>query len=200
MNGGEARLSLSEGGIREPLRARLLTRVVTHAPPSSGTASAVLVPLFARDGEVRLWFVRRAATLRKHSGQVAFPGGKNDAQDASMLATALREAEEEIALPRASVDVLGRLDDLVTGTGFTISPFVAWITEPFTPEPNPSEVARVFDAPLEAFFEKARGIPPFHGHTIDGELVWGATAKIMRDLVAVLRELGAPSDAAALTS
>jgi 8-oxo-dGTP pyrophosphatase MutT (NUDIX family) len=191
MNARDVQGPLTEEAIREPLRAWLLARVVTHAPPSSGTASAVLVPLFVRDGQVRLWFVRRAATLRKHSGQVAFPGGKTDAQDASLLATALREAEEEIGLPRVSVDVLGRLDDLVTGTGFTISPFIAWVTEPFTPEPNPSEVDRVFDAPLEAFFENARGIPPFHGHTVDGELVWGATAKIVRDLVGVVRELGA---------
>jgi 8-oxo-dGTP pyrophosphatase MutT (NUDIX family) len=190
MNAREASGPFSEEALREPLRTRLLARVVTHAPPSSGTASAVLVPLFAREGEAHLWFVRRAASLRKHSGQVAFPGGKTDAQDASMLATALREAEEEIGLPRASVDVLGRLDDLVTGTGFTISPFVAWIDAPFTPEPSPAEVDRVFDAPLRAFFEKARGIPPFHGHTVDGELVWGATAKIVRDLVALVREIG----------
>jgi len=181
--------SLSEAAIRGPLRKALATRVVAHAPPASGTPSAVLIPLFAKGDETYLWLVRRSASLRKHSGQVAFPGGKTDATDPSGLATALRESSEEIALPPSSVDVLGQLDDLVTGTGFTISPFVAWVAEPFTPRPNPEEVSRVFDAPLRAFFESARGIPPFHGHTVDGELVWGATGKIMRDLVGILRDI-----------
>ncbi len=183
----------SEQAIREPLRARLSARQVVLAPAASGTASAVLVPLFEREGEAHVWLVRRAASLRKHSGQVAFPGGKRDATDASGRATALREAHEEIGLPPSSVDVLGQLDDLVTGTGYTIAPFVGWVVAPFTPRPNPGEVARVFDAPLRAFFDKPRGIPPFHGHRIDGELVWGATAKIIRDLVALLRELGPTS-------
>jgi 8-oxo-dGTP pyrophosphatase MutT (NUDIX family) len=182
--------ALSEQAVREPLRARLARRQVTLAPASSGTASAVLVPLFERRGEARLWFVRRAVDGGKHSGQVAFPGGKVDPADESTLATALREAEEEIGLPPESVDVLGRLDDLVTITGFSISPFVAWIVTPFTPQPSPAEVARVFDAPLRSFFERAQGVPPFHGHTVDGEFVWGATGRIVRDLVDVLRDAG----------
>jgi 8-oxo-dGTP pyrophosphatase MutT (NUDIX family) len=190
MSVGAAPRDLSEKAVREPLRARLAIREIARAPSSSGTASAVLVPLFAHssDEEARLWLVRRAATLRKHGGQIAFPGGKRDVSDASGLAAALREAEEEIGLSSSKVDVLGQLDDLVTGTGFTISPFVAWIAAPFTPRPNEAEVARVFDAPLRAFFERAGGVPPFHGHTIEGELVWGATGKILRDLVGVLRE------------
>ena len=81
-------------------------------------------------------------------------------------ATALREAHEEIGLLPSSVDVLGRLDDLVTGTGFTIAPFVGWIDGPFEPVANEAEVARVFAVPLLTFFDKARGIPPFHGHTV----------------------------------
>lgn len=152
----------------------------------------MLIPLFARNDETHVWLVRRAAGLRKHSGQVALPGGKVDTSDASRLATALREAEEEIGLHRDSVDILGRLDDLVTVTGFTISPFVGWVSGPFTPRPNPEEVGRVFDAPLSTFFVRARGIPPFHGHAVDGELVWGATGKILRDLVAILRDVSGP--------
>ncbi len=179
--------ALTEATLREPLRALLSARTVVRAPPSSGAASAVLVPLFERDGDVYVWLVRRSDRLRKHSGQVAFPGGKTDAGDASGRATALREAEEEVGLRAAAVDVLGQLDDLVTGTGFTISPFVGWVAGPFTPRPNPDEVARVFRAPLRAFFARPSGIPPFHGYTIDGEFVWGATAKIARDLVKILR-------------
>ncbi len=179
---------LSELSVREPLRGHLATRAPRLASPKSGTASAVLIALFAREGDTHVWLVRRSEGLRRHSGQVALPGGKRDLTDTSGLHTALREAEEEIGLPATSLDVLGQLDDLVTGTGFTISPFVAWVTKPFTPRPNVDEVARVFDVPLRVFFEKARGIPPFHGYSVEGELVWGATGKILRDLVAVLRE------------
>jgi 8-oxo-dGTP pyrophosphatase MutT (NUDIX family) len=145
-----------------------------------------LIPLFEEGNEVRLWLVRRASTLRRHSGQVAFPGGKSDPLEAPRE-TALREAHEEIGLTATAVDVLGRLDDLVTGTGFTIAPFVGWLREPFTPVPSQAEVARVFSVPLAAFMAKPRGIPPFHGYDVDGERVWGATGKILRDLLAVLR-------------
>jgi 8-oxo-dGTP pyrophosphatase MutT (NUDIX family) len=188
--GAPERLSILEGeALREPLRAALGARTVMHAPLSSSTASAVLVPLVVRDGEAHVWLVRRASTLRRHSGQVAFPGGKKDATDESTRFTALREAHEEIGLPGDDVDVLGRLDDLVTGTGFTISPFVGWVATAFTPIANTAEVARVFAAPLRTFFAPRHGIPPFRGHTVDGELVWGATGKMLRDLVAVVRTI-----------
>jgi 8-oxo-dGTP pyrophosphatase MutT (NUDIX family) len=120
---------------------------------------------------------------------VAFPGGKRDDTDESTRVTALREAHEEIGLLAEDVDVLGRLDVLVTGTGFTISPFVGWVARPFTPVANAAEVARVFAAPLRAFFERRHGIPPFRGHTVHGELVWGATGKMLRDLVTVVRTI-----------
>jgi 8-oxo-dGTP pyrophosphatase MutT (NUDIX family) len=178
---------LSSDALREPLRRMLAARPVVRVAASSGTASAVLVPLVHRAGEVHVWLVRRSSGLRRHSGQVAFPGGKMDPTDDGMLATALREAHEEIGLAPVLVDVLGRLDDLVTGTGFTVSPFVGWIDAPFTPVANAAEVARVFAVPLRVFFGDAEGVPPFHGHTVDGELVWGATGKILRDLVALVR-------------
>jgi 8-oxo-dGTP pyrophosphatase MutT (NUDIX family) len=178
---------LTEATIREPLRAVLAARVVMRAPPASGTASAVLVPLFERNGEAHVWLMLRAEGLRKHGGQVAFPGGKTDPGDASGRDAGVREAYEEIGLPEASIDVLGQLDDLVSGTGFTISPFVAWVTDAFTPTPNPTEVAKVFAAPLRTFFEHPRGLAPFQGHAVEGQFVWGATAKILRDLVQLLR-------------
>jgi 8-oxo-dGTP pyrophosphatase MutT (NUDIX family) len=159
----------------------------TEAP--SGTASAVLVPLFERDGEAQVWLARRPTSMRSHAGQVAFPGGKRDAGDRSLLDTALREAHEELGIERASVDVLGPLDSVVTSTGFTISPWVGWLAPDVEVKPNPSEVARAFAAPLRTFFDEPRGVVPRHGWTVDAELVWGATAAIVRDLVGVLREL-----------
>jgi 8-oxo-dGTP pyrophosphatase MutT (NUDIX family) len=180
---------LTEAVLREPLRARLATRTMVRAPKGAGKASAVLVPLFERDGAVQVWLLRRAATLRQHSGQVAFPGGKRDPEDDSLLTTALREAEEEIGLARAHVDILGQLDDYLTITGFTITPFVGWVRPDLALAANADEVARVFAAPVGAFFEAPTGIFPRHGYRIDGELVWGATAAIARGLGGIIREM-----------
>jgi 8-oxo-dGTP pyrophosphatase MutT (NUDIX family) len=181
---------LSESGLREPLRRVLGGRAARQPPANAGTAAAVLVPLFERDGETHVWLVRRPSSMRSHAGQVAFPGGKLDAGDESLLHAALREAHEELGIERASVDVLGALDGMFTGTGFTIAPWVGWLAPGVEVKPNPSEVARAFVAPLRAFFDEPRGAFPRRGWTIDGELVWGATAAIVRGFVAILREMG----------
>jgi 8-oxo-dGTP pyrophosphatase MutT (NUDIX family) len=187
--------ALTEASLREPLREHLARRTRVRAPTGAGKASAVLIPLFERDGEVHTWLVRRAQGLRSHSGQVAFPGGKRDADDDSLLTTALREAEEEVALARAEADVLGALDDLVTITGYTITPFVAWVRADVPLVPNAGEVARVFAAPMRAFFAEPVGTFPRIGWRVDGELVWGATAAIVTGLVAIARELAVMREA-----
>jgi 8-oxo-dGTP pyrophosphatase MutT (NUDIX family) len=172
---------LTEGTLREPLRRTLASRAPLRLPLGATTAAAVLLPLFEKDGEAHLWFVRRPASMRSHAGQVAFPGGKSDAGDDSLLVTALREAEEELGIARAHVDVLGVLDDTLTITGFTITPWVGWLAQGTQVQPNPSEVARAFAAPLRAFLEAPSGVPPKRGWIVDGELVWGATAAIVED-------------------
>ncbi|HEY6459987.1 MAG TPA: CoA pyrophosphatase [Polyangiaceae bacterium] len=179
---------LDEASLREPLR-RFLEARAPRRLPKGGTAAAVLVPLFARDGEAHLWLARRPQTMRSHAGQVAFPGGKSERDDGSLLDTALRETHEELGIERRQVDVLGALDDVFTITGFTISPWVGWVAPDAEPRGNPSEVARVFAAPLRAFFEEPAGVLPYRGWTVDGELVWGATAAIVRGFVTILREL-----------
>src|SRR5437667_5720121 len=87
--------------------------------------SSVLVPLFLKDGEYHMLFTRRTDHLRNHPGQISFPGGRRDETDASLLETALREAEEELGLMRGDVKVLGELDDMFTATQYRITPFVA---------------------------------------------------------------------------
>jgi 8-oxo-dGTP pyrophosphatase MutT (NUDIX family) len=181
---------LTEARLREPLRRALAAREPKKLAPSSAKPAAVLVPLFEQDGEAHLWLVRRPGTMRSHAGQVAFPGGKTDLADGSPQVTALREADEELGIPRESVDVLGPLDEMHTITGYTISPFVGWLAPGVEIKPNPGEVARAFAAPLRMFLEPQRGYLPWRGWTIDGELVWGATAAIVRGFVAILRELG----------
>ena len=110
----------------------------------------MLVPLFERDGEARLVLTRRPDTMANHRGEIAFPGGKIDPRlDASPRDAALREAEEEIGLPRDAVDVIGELDTMHTVSGpFLIAPFVGLIEVPPVLVPDPREVERVFDVPL----------------------------------------------------
>lgn len=180
---------LSTDALREPLRRVLGGRSPRRLPVGATKSAAVLAPLFERAGEVHVWLVRRPQSMRSHAGQVAFPGGKADPSDASPMATALREAQEELGIAPSDVDVLGPLDDINTVTGFTVSPWVGWVRSDVAIVPNPHEVERAFAAPLRAFFAEQTGVWPRHGWKIDGELVWGATAAIVRDFVSILRGL-----------
>jgi 8-oxo-dGTP pyrophosphatase MutT (NUDIX family) len=182
----------------QPLKERIRAALASHTPERKDagtlTRASVLVPLFAEhaDGQAAVWLVRRSDGLRTHSGQVALPGGKRDVSDATPLATALREAEEEIGLDPQSVDVLGALDDHVSGTGFVISPYVGWISTPFEPKPLPGEVARAFAVPLSVFrgepsmlhlYDAQNTLRSVASFEVGGETVWGITAAILRDLV-----------------
>lgn len=166
-------------------------------------AAAVLMPLVMRD-ELMLLLTLRATTLTSHSGQVALPGGRTDAADIDAVDTALREAYEEVGLPRAHVEVLGSLPVYVTGTAYSITPVVALVTPGFTLLPNPAEVADVFEVPLAYLMNPAnhrRHAVEFDGVTREwlsmpyldktvvqenGELaerfIWGATAGMLRNL------------------
>jgi 8-oxo-dGTP pyrophosphatase MutT (NUDIX family) len=180
--------------------ARALGRVLSEREPRRlglpGVAkAAVLVSLFEADGEVRVWLLRRPAGLRTHAGQVALPGGKKDPSDATLVETALREAEEEIGLPPSAVRVLGVADEHVTVTRYSVTPVVGWLSAPFVPTPNPAEAARVFSAPFATFRDEGliRAIPfeavrrLVRSYEVDGEVVWGATAAILGSIARLVR-------------
>lgn len=165
--------------------------------------AAVLVPLVMR-GELMLLLTQRAATLSTHAGQIALPGGRTDDTDVDAVETALREAEEEIALPRSHVEVLGNLPTYVTGTAFVITPVVALVRPGFTLTPNLGEVAEVFEVPLKYLMNPAHhrrhefefdGVMrqwlsmPYRHDAGDGReagtqerFIWGATAGMLRNL------------------
>jgi 8-oxo-dGTP pyrophosphatase MutT (NUDIX family) len=166
------------------------------------TRAAVLVPLVPVDDGVHLLYTRRAATLPSHQGQVAFPGGTHDAtRDATVVATALREAHEEIGLRPADVRVLGVLDDIETMTSrFVITPVVGLTPHSYAWTPCPREVDHIFTVPLvdllapdaerrETWDFGGRPVPIDH-FPVAGQVIWGATYRITRNLLdLVVKEL-----------
>ncbi|KFK91812.1 MULTISPECIES: CoA pyrophosphatase [unclassified Serratia (in: enterobacteria)] len=153
--------------------------------------AAVLIPIINRP-EPTLLLTRRADSLRKHAGQVAFPGGKADAEDGSSIATALREAQEEVAIPTQAVHVLGQLAPLDSNTGFQVTPVVGLLPPDIEFYANAEEVAEVFEMPLHEALTLSRYYPldihrNGHSHRLylswyQSQFVWGLTAAIIRRL------------------
>ncbi len=181
-----------------PLDAARLRGVLAHrAEPPADPAlarAAVLVPLYDQPSGVLL--TRRAAGLRRHAGQVAFPGGRIDPGDASAEAAALREAQEEIGLHASDVAVLGRLPALVTGTGFHVTPVVGLVAGRPILCPRASEVASIFWLPMDVLRDPRAPCKQtaqllgtareFWVWPHEQEYIWGATAAILVELAAAL--------------
>jgi 8-oxo-dGTP pyrophosphatase MutT (NUDIX family) len=154
--------------------------------------AAVLVPIVDHPAGATVILTRRSDALRKHSGQVAFPGGSIDPEDASPEAAALRESREEIGLDGAFVETLGRLPAYRTTTGFRITPVLGIVSPGFALTPDPVEVADVFEVPLAFLMDAAnhrRESRLFQGHErfyysmpFGGQIIWGVTAGIVRAL------------------
>lgn len=155
------------------------------------TDAAVLVPLYVDQGELHAVLTERRQELRRHAGEVSFPGGRQDAVDPDLQATALREAEEEIGLPSAAVEVVGALRPTPTiATGYAIYPFVGVIEPGMTWTLSALEVARVLELSLRELrggYKRRRlirrGIPILTDtYTVGEHFIWGATARILGDL------------------
>ena len=174
------------------LRDLLLTPDQAQALDAHGrTEAAVLVPMHGWPDRPGLVFTERRQDLRRHPGEISFPGGRRDPGEA-LLDTALREAEEEIGLPRGNVEIAGALPPIGTFvTGYKVHPFVGLIEEGLRFEPNPAEVESVLVASLEelrAGYDKRRlvrrGVPIKTDSYLVGEaLIWGATARILGELL-----------------
>lgn len=160
--------------------------------------AAVLIGVVARPAGAAVILTERTAHLRSHSGQVAFPGGKIDATDASPAAAALREAEEEIGLAASFIEPLGYLDPYSTGTGYRIVPVVALVSPGFTLQPNPGEVADVFEVPLSFLLEPRNYVRhtrawqgrerAYYAVPYNERYIWGATAGMIRNLWRLMYE------------
>lgn len=160
-------------------------------PALQNRPAAVLVPIVAHIRPTLL-FTQRTPHLAAHPGQISFPGGKIDEADADAVATALREAEEEIGLAASHVEPIGFLDAYHTGTGFRITPVVAMVTPGFALNLNASEVAEAFEVPLSFFFDvqnyrtdmrtiggKSRS---YYAIPYGERYIWGATAGILNNM------------------
>jgi 8-oxo-dGTP pyrophosphatase MutT (NUDIX family) len=154
--------------------------------------AAVLVPLFVREGALHAVFIRRGDELRLHPGEISFPGGRREASDTDLVATALREAEEEVGLPAADVDVVGALPPKPTVvTNYRVHPFVGLIEPGREWRVSAREVDAVLELPLDELRRGARqerlerrGIAlRTQVHVAGGHLIWGATARILGDLL-----------------
>jgi len=186
------------------LAARL--RALGEGPPSSDydlnpdlrpqgrtlRAAAVLIALVDGRAGPELFLTKRASGLKHHPGQIAFPGGKVDRGDTDVVAAALREAEEEIALPADAVDVLSTMPAHETVTGFKVSPVLGWIRHPFVPVPERGEVEEVFTVPFSHVANRDnyivesrfyRGVQrQFFTVPYGPYYIWGATARILHML------------------
>ena len=172
-----------------------------HAPSKTFDApglelkeAAVLAPLFWRAGEPWAYLTRRPLTLRKHPGQISFPGGGREAGDMTPLHTALRETREELGILPESVEVLGLLGAMPTITSFWVTPFVGVIPEDVKLEPNPIEIDEVIAAPLWRLRREKR-----HLYQADRDVfvwddarhvVWGATWRMLGQLVEHVEAIG----------
>ncbi|MBM3649116.1 MAG: CoA pyrophosphatase [Alphaproteobacteria bacterium] len=180
---------------RPPLGSDFSLNGVVPAPARFRPA-AVLVPLVRRAPEITVLLTQRTEDMPSHAGQIAFPGGRQQDDDADAVATALRETEEEVGLSRRFVEVVGAVDPYRTGTGYEITPIVGIVTPGFTTHADPREVADVFEVPLAHFLDEKN-------HRIDSRVwqgrerryyampygeryIWGATAGMLKNLHFVL--------------
>jgi 8-oxo-dGTP pyrophosphatase MutT (NUDIX family) len=167
------------------------------APSTDLTPAAVLIPIVDRDSGPTILLTLRTAHLRDHAGQVSFPGGRCDPTDATPVATALREAQEEVGIDPRQVEVLGCLPDYVTGTGFRVTPVVGVVRPPLDLKLDDFEVADVFEPPLEFLLDAANH--QRHSIEVRGAMreywampwktyyIWGATAGMLVSLHRFLR-------------
>ena len=171
------------------------SRFMQHA--GAPVRASVLVPLVLREQGLTLLLTQRTAHLNKHAGQVSFPGGRAEADDASAIDTALRETEEEVGLARSHVEVLGTLPDYYTGSGFMVTPVVALLAPPFTLQADPAEVDEIFEVPLAFLMDgqnhqrllapASTGRGSFYAMPYERFYIWGATAGMLRNLFHFLR-------------
>jgi 8-oxo-dGTP pyrophosphatase MutT (NUDIX family) len=188
--------------VRTRIKDLLANYPKRRLPINGKRPAAVLVPLFEKEGEPFLLLTRRGTRVRDHQREISFPGGVFEEGDGDLRETALRECSEELGLDRSSIEILGEFDDESTfATGYRITPFLAWLSEPGRVQANTDEIDEVLRLPLARFQKPSRvewgedeggerlRIPFYE---IGPHEVWGATGRIIERMTALLREVTTP--------
>ena len=179
----------------QELKKVLSQREKYHIDDASRVPSAVLVPIYFKQGQYYILFTKRTDTVRDHKGQISFPGGAYEPDDETLVDTALRESEEEIGLAARAVELLGELDDISTSSSYIIAPFVAAIPWPYQFKIDPREVNKIIEVPISALLNSdslhqetvmADGQPVTTlAYNYSGDIIWGATAKILNQFLGI---------------
>lgn len=183
--------------MKAELKKRLVARTKLYIEDASRVPSAVLIPIYKESGSYHVVFIRRTDTVKTHKGQISFPGGTCEKEDASLLETALRESYEEIGLKRDDVEILGELDDeLTTTSNYIVTPFVGLIPWPYRFTRNSDEVDEILKIPLTALLDKDSLKPDTEvldgielascAYHHDGRVIWGATARILNKFLDII--------------
>ena len=172
------------------------SRPITDRPDLN--PAAVLVPLFQKNRKTHILLTKRTDSVAHHKGQISFPGGAHHSEDPDFLTTALRETEEEIGVEREAVEILGELNQMTTLSNFRICPYVGVIPYPYPFKLSDFEVERLIELPLDYLLGKAEfkeasftyeGQSSINLHIdFQGDVIWGATARILKNFMDILCE------------
>jgi len=186
----------------EALQKHLLKQLTHHKPrsffykePKAAQPAAVLIPLFFKDGKAHILFTKRSEDLEQHKGQISFPGGRMDPDDAGLKAAALRETHEEVGIKHNDVNILGQTDTFLTNSDYLVTPFVGMVPHPYNYQVNPAEIDRLIEAPLEHFLSDAyfhieerehKGYRwHIHFYTYRDDLIWGVTGFLLSNFLSI---------------
>jgi len=188
------------GAMKQRLKQALSRRQKSHIVDASRVPSAVIVPIYYKQGQYYILLTKRTERVKAHKGQISFPGGAYEEKDGTLINTALRECAEEIGLVAEAVELLGELDDAVTkSTGFIISPFVAAIPRSYPFKVDPTEVEEIIEVPVSALLDKdcvRQGTDTIDGQVVityfyhyQGRVIWGATARILNQFLDIFTKV-----------
>ena len=180
--------------MKQRLRQALSQRQKRHIADATRVPSAVLLPIYYKQGQYYILFTKRTGKVKDHKGQISFPGGAYEAKDRTLVNTAIRECAEEIGLAADRVELLGELDDTISiGSGYIISPFVAIIPWPYPLKVDQWETEEIIEVPISALLDKnnlRQETEIIDGETVtsysyhyQGRVIWGATARILNQFL-----------------
>jgi 8-oxo-dGTP pyrophosphatase MutT (NUDIX family) len=185
--------------MKQQLRQSLSRRQKKHIVDPNRVPSAVLVPVYYKEGQYHVLFIKRAETVKTHKGQISFPGGTYQEGDRTMLDTARRESTEEIGLMANDVEVLGELDDITTLTSnYIVSPFVAFFTWPYQFKLDGREIEEIIEMPITALLDRdclqagmrtaGDNVVTSYSYHYQDRVIWGATARILKQFLDIFTQ------------